>query len=37
EEEAEPEGQQQAVLVVDTTADEPLGLGYGALRRHETK
>ncbi|GJX49604.1 hypothetical protein Tco_0276449 [Tanacetum coccineum] len=35
EEEATPEGQQQAVLVVDTTASEPLGLGYGALRRHE--
>nr|GFB31975.1 hypothetical protein [Tanacetum cinerariifolium] len=29
------EGQQVAVLVVDTKADEPLGLGYGALRRHE--
>ncbi|GKB33828.1 hypothetical protein Tco_0873229 [Tanacetum coccineum] len=35
EEEATPEGQQQTVLVVDTTADEPLGLGYRALRRHE--
>ncbi|GJW68769.1 hypothetical protein Tco_0123193 [Tanacetum coccineum] len=33
EEEAAPEGQQQAVLVVDTTASEPLGLGYGAARR----
>ncbi|GJX43553.1 hypothetical protein Tco_0260229 [Tanacetum coccineum] len=28
-----PEGQQQAVLVVDTAASEPLGLGYGAARR----
>ncbi|GKA70571.1 hypothetical protein Tco_0776710 [Tanacetum coccineum] len=36
EEEAEPEGQpQQAVQVVDTAMDEPLGLGYRALRRHE--
>ncbi|GKE19231.1 hypothetical protein Tco_1426808, partial [Tanacetum coccineum] len=35
EEEATPEGQQQAVLVMDTTMSEPLGLGYGALRRHE--
>ncbi|GKF01161.1 hypothetical protein Tco_0028084, partial [Tanacetum coccineum] len=34
-EEATPEGQQQTVLVVDTAADEPLGLGYRALRRHE--
>ncbi|GKF63357.1 hypothetical protein Tco_0186805 [Tanacetum coccineum] len=33
EEEAVPEGQQQAVLVVDTAASEPLGLGYGAVRR----
>ncbi|GKA83112.1 hypothetical protein Tco_0789860 [Tanacetum coccineum] len=33
EEEAAPEGQQQAVLVVDTAASEPLGLGYGAARR----
>nr|GEV76052.1 hypothetical protein [Tanacetum cinerariifolium] len=33
--EAVPEGQQQAVLVVRTTVSEPLGLGYGALRRHE--
>ncbi|GKE09294.1 hypothetical protein Tco_1412845, partial [Tanacetum coccineum] len=32
EEETAPEGQQQAVLVVDTVASEPLGLGYGALR-----
>ncbi|GKC89615.1 hypothetical protein Tco_1150264, partial [Tanacetum coccineum] len=36
EEEATPEGQQQAVLVMDTAADEPLGLGYRALRRQET-
>nr|GEW30920.1 RNA-directed DNA polymerase, eukaryota [Tanacetum cinerariifolium] len=35
EEEAAPEGQQQAVSVVDTSTDEPLGLGFGALRRHE--
>ncbi|GKF71445.1 hypothetical protein Tco_0207559 [Tanacetum coccineum] len=35
EEEAAPEGQQQADPVVDTAMDEPLGLGYGALRRHE--
>nr|GEX48805.1 hypothetical protein [Tanacetum cinerariifolium] len=34
-EEAAPEGQQQVVLVVDTATDEPLGLGYGALRRRE--
>ncbi|GJS19487.1 reverse transcriptase domain-containing protein [Tanacetum coccineum] len=33
EEEAAPEGQQQAVLVVDTTASEPLGLGYEVARR----
>ncbi|GKG31449.1 hypothetical protein Tco_0426399, partial [Tanacetum coccineum] len=33
EEEAAPEGQQQAVMVVDTAASEPLGLGYGAARR----
>ncbi|GJV85604.1 hypothetical protein Tco_1525502 [Tanacetum coccineum] len=32
-EEAVREGQQQAVQVVDTTVDEPLGLGYGAARR----
>ncbi|GJW42827.1 hypothetical protein Tco_0071626, partial [Tanacetum coccineum] len=33
EEEAAHEGQQQqAVQVVDTTIDEPLGLGYGAAR-----
>ncbi|GKD69060.1 hypothetical protein Tco_1323150, partial [Tanacetum coccineum] len=35
EEEAVPEGQQQAVPVVETVASEPLGLGYGALRRRE--
>nr|GFB00901.1 hypothetical protein [Tanacetum cinerariifolium] len=34
-EEAEPEGQQRAVSVVGTVASEPLGLGYGALRRQE--
>ncbi|GJX44080.1 hypothetical protein Tco_0260756 [Tanacetum coccineum] len=33
-EEAAPEGQQQAVPVIDTAASEPLGLGYGAARRH---
>ncbi|GJW29303.1 hypothetical protein Tco_0046178 [Tanacetum coccineum] len=33
-EEAVPEGQQQqAVQVMDTTIEEPLGLGYGAIRR----
>ncbi|GJZ89864.1 hypothetical protein Tco_0661791, partial [Tanacetum coccineum] len=35
EEEAAPEGQQQAVSAKDTVVDEPLGLGYGALRCHE--
>ncbi|GJU88677.1 hypothetical protein Tco_1301100 [Tanacetum coccineum] len=35
EEEAAPEGQQQAVSVMDTAANEPLGLGYGELRRRE--
>ncbi|GKA69935.1 hypothetical protein Tco_0775999 [Tanacetum coccineum] len=35
DEEAIPEGQQQAVLVVETAASEPLGLGYGVLRRQE--
>ncbi|GJZ44605.1 retrotransposon ORF1 [Tanacetum coccineum] len=35
DEEVVPEGQQQAVPVMDTAADEPLGLGYGALRRRE--
>ncbi|GJW49794.1 hypothetical protein Tco_0091145, partial [Tanacetum coccineum] len=33
EDEAVPEGQQQAAPVVETTVGEPLGLGYGALRR----
>ncbi|GJX40138.1 hypothetical protein Tco_0255128 [Tanacetum coccineum] len=33
EEDAAPKGQQQAVPVVDTAADEPLGLGYGVWRR----
>ncbi|GKB86700.1 hypothetical protein Tco_0958972 [Tanacetum coccineum] len=32
EEEVIPEGQQQAVPVMDTTTSEPLGLGYGATR-----
>nr|GFA33906.1 hypothetical protein [Tanacetum cinerariifolium] len=36
EEEASPEGQQQAVLVVDTAVDEPLGLSYEALRCLDT-
>ncbi|GKB39075.1 hypothetical protein Tco_0884017 [Tanacetum coccineum] len=35
EEEVVPGGQQQTVLVVDTAASEPLGLGYGVLRRRE--
>ncbi|GKC18618.1 hypothetical protein Tco_1020768 [Tanacetum coccineum] len=35
EDEAAPEGQQEAVPVVDTMANEPLRLAYGALRRHE--
>ncbi|GKG33306.1 hypothetical protein Tco_0433465, partial [Tanacetum coccineum] len=35
EEEAVPEGQQWAVLVVGTAVSAPLGLGYGALRRQE--
>nr|GFD03604.1 hypothetical protein [Tanacetum cinerariifolium] len=35
EEEVAPQDQQQAVLVVDTTTDEPLGLGYRVLRRYE--
>ncbi|GKC55739.1 hypothetical protein Tco_1083337 [Tanacetum coccineum] len=34
EDEAALEGQQQTVLVVDIAASEPLGLGYGAARRH---
>ncbi|GJZ55341.1 hypothetical protein Tco_0610534 [Tanacetum coccineum] len=33
EEEATPEGQQQAVPVMDTTVDEPFSHGYRALRR----
>ncbi|GKF94337.1 hypothetical protein Tco_0284037, partial [Tanacetum coccineum] len=37
EDEAAPEGQQQAVSVVDTSTDEPLGLGYGALRRRQQR
>ncbi|GJS52311.1 hypothetical protein Tco_0625673 [Tanacetum coccineum] len=32
---AVPEGQQQATPVVETSMGEPLGLGYGALRRQE--
>ncbi|GJS62837.1 hypothetical protein Tco_0677401 [Tanacetum coccineum] len=35
EEEAVPEGQQRAVLVVGTAVSTPLGLGYGAFRRRE--
>nr|GEX86787.1 hypothetical protein [Tanacetum cinerariifolium] len=35
EEEAIPEGQQQAVPAADTAAGEPLRLGYRALRRRE--
>ncbi|GKA60059.1 hypothetical protein Tco_0759372 [Tanacetum coccineum] len=35
EDEVVPEGQQRATLVVETAVGEPLGLGYGALRRHE--
>ncbi|GJT44620.1 hypothetical protein Tco_0953335 [Tanacetum coccineum] len=35
EEEVVPRGQQRAVLVVEIAASEPLGLGYGALRRRE--
>ncbi|GJT41672.1 hypothetical protein Tco_0941537 [Tanacetum coccineum] len=34
EEEVAPEGQQQAVPVVDIAVSEPLGLGYGAARCH---
>ncbi|GJS27199.1 hypothetical protein Tco_0487819 [Tanacetum coccineum] len=37
EEEVAPEGQQQVVPVVDTAADEPLGLGYRALRRQQQR
>ncbi|GKE93428.1 hypothetical protein Tco_1574523, partial [Tanacetum coccineum] len=33
--EAVPEGQQRATSVVETTVGEPLGLGFGALRRRE--
>nr|GEX61026.1 hypothetical protein [Tanacetum cinerariifolium] len=33
EEDVTPEGQQQAFLVVDTAASEPLGLGYEAAKR----
>ncbi|GKD08021.1 hypothetical protein Tco_1187706, partial [Tanacetum coccineum] len=36
-EEAAPKDQQQAVLVVDITMDEPLGLGCGAARRRALK
>nr|GEX62346.1 hypothetical protein [Tanacetum cinerariifolium] len=32
DEEAAPEGQQQAVMVVDIAMNEPLGLGYGVAR-----
>ncbi|GKA52952.1 hypothetical protein Tco_0746267, partial [Tanacetum coccineum] len=35
EEETIPEGQHRAVPVVETATSEPLGLGYGALRRRE--
>ncbi|GKC76193.1 hypothetical protein Tco_1126967 [Tanacetum coccineum] len=35
DEEAVPEGQQQAVPVVGTAVSAPLGLGYRALRRRE--
>nr|GEW03239.1 hypothetical protein [Tanacetum cinerariifolium] len=35
EDEAVPEGQQRAVLVVETAVSEPLGRGYGVLRRRE--
>ncbi|GKD79803.1 hypothetical protein Tco_1342424, partial [Tanacetum coccineum] len=35
EDEDVPEGQQQAASVMETTVGEPLGLGYGALRRQE--
>ncbi|GJR43456.1 hypothetical protein Tco_1311559 [Tanacetum coccineum] len=37
EEEVAPEGQQQAVPVMDTTANEPLGLDYGVLRRQQQR
>nr|GEZ18575.1 hypothetical protein [Tanacetum cinerariifolium] len=35
EEEAVPEGQQRALMVVGTAVSKPLGLGYRALRRLE--
>ncbi|GKE55924.1 hypothetical protein Tco_1495109, partial [Tanacetum coccineum] len=35
EEEVVPGGQKQATLIVGTAMSAPLGLGYGALRRHE--
>ncbi|GJZ76953.1 hypothetical protein Tco_0641625 [Tanacetum coccineum] len=35
EEEAVPEGQQRAVLIMGTAVSAPLGLRYGALRRRE--
>ncbi|GJX51775.1 hypothetical protein Tco_0278620 [Tanacetum coccineum] len=35
EDEAVPEGQQRAAPVMETAVREPLGLGYGALRRRE--
>ncbi|GKC52310.1 hypothetical protein Tco_1075055, partial [Tanacetum coccineum] len=35
DEEAMPEGQQQAVPVMGTAVSAPLGLGYGALRHRE--
>ncbi|GJR17865.1 reverse transcriptase domain-containing protein [Tanacetum coccineum] len=35
EEEFAPKGQPQAALVVEKVASEPLGLGYGTLRRRE--
>ncbi|GJY28552.1 hypothetical protein Tco_0404319 [Tanacetum coccineum] len=35
EDKAVPEGQQQAVLAVNTAIGEPLGLGYRTLRHHE--
>ncbi|GKB78304.1 hypothetical protein Tco_0945199, partial [Tanacetum coccineum] len=37
EEEATPEGQQQVVLVMDTTVSKPLGLRYRAVRRRALK
>ncbi|GJX05416.1 hypothetical protein Tco_0191332 [Tanacetum coccineum] len=35
EDEVIPKGQQRAALVMETAVGEPLGLGYGALRRRE--